>query len=83
MRWKKVTDTADLLVYEKIKKELNIRIEARSTEDGWEVFKNYNDGKQSGYVEEYFTDSRSDALEHIKLLISEKKPITVYFKVWR
>jgi len=72
MRWKKVTETNDLLIYEKRKKELNIRIEARSTDEGWEIFKNYNDGKKCGFVEEFFTETKKEALEHVTQLINEK-----------
>lgn len=72
MEWKKVNDTNDLVVYEKEKKGINIRIEARCTDDGWEIYKNYINEKKSDFVEEFFAGTKEEADSIISKLMNKK-----------
>src|SRR3989344_7787882 len=78
MRWRKLFETQDTIAYEKKKKELDIRIEARSRENAaWDVYKIYHPKhmkkrKKDHVVQEFNTLSKSEAVTLIKRLMEEK-----------
>jgi len=71
MTWKILSDTPDLKLLEKKKRDLNIRIEARITaERKWSIYKIYFGKSMPNLVEEYHAQTDSEAQE---LIISLKK----------
>jgi len=75
LRWIKLFETQDTIAYEKRKKDLKIRIEARLSERSWEVFKIYNSDKNRNrinLIQEYTTKSLPETKHLIEKLKHEK-----------
>ncbi|MBN1386027.1 hypothetical protein JW968_03560 [Candidatus Woesearchaeota archaeon] len=68
MTWKKISDSGDLKIFEKSSSRLNIRIEARLTDRGWEIYKNYNDGENNKLIEEYAVENEKELDELMESL---------------
>jgi len=69
--WKKIISSEDLIVLENTSDSQTVRIEARSTKEGWNVIKRYytpNDDSYS-YMEDYYKsdiDEVKEIIKHIK-----------------
>lgn len=66
--WKRLISSEDLIAHEAVIDDLHVRIEARSTPDGWNIIKRYympQDNEHS-FTEDYFRPSLSEAREVIK-----------------
>lgn len=79
MGWRKLFETQDTIAYEKKKKELDIRIEARSRENAaWDVYKIYHPKqvrkkkKDLNLIQEFNTATKSEAVTLMKKLMEEK-----------
>ena len=72
MSWKKLLETKDLIAYEKSKNDFKVRIEARSKDKGWLIYKTYNflTGEDHiTHVREYVAKS----IEETRQLLTELK----------
>jgi hypothetical protein len=73
MNWKKVTESKDLIIFEKDVSDCKFRIEARKTDASmWEVFKTKVKGESSSLISEYTLNSKNQVKELIKKLQEEK-----------
>jgi len=70
--WKKLSDTNDLLSYEKSRKNFKVRIEARLTDDSWNIYKTYFTDQRVNFVEEYSASSQKEVRKIIKAMVKEK-----------
>ncbi|MAG08374.1 hypothetical protein CMO89_02795 [Candidatus Woesearchaeota archaeon] len=73
MNWQKISDTSDLISYEKKQDKLNIRIEARLNKNRtWSIYKTYFNGESNNFVEEYKARDVNDARRVVNSLIEGK-----------
>lgn len=70
--WKKLSETSDLIIYEKKKRSFKIRIEARLNKNSWKIYKTYFNDRIVDFVEEYSTETRNEALNIVNTLVREK-----------
>ena len=70
--WKKIVESSELVSYEKKKKDLNIRIEARLDKKKWHIFKRYFNDNGINLVENYTSADKSEVLFLIDDLLEEK-----------
>ncbi len=73
MSWKKIAESNDLIVFEKKLKKYRLKIEARKTSFGWEVFKTKLAGTSSSLISEHVLDNKKQALQMINKLKKESK----------
>jgi hypothetical protein len=69
--WLKISSSEDLICYEKKKKELSVRLEARPSEDRWVIYRGFFKDKLN-YTEEYSVRSREEAEKMLDELKKEK-----------
>ncbi|NQV09333.1 hypothetical protein HQ529_05780 [Candidatus Woesearchaeota archaeon] len=69
--WKKLSDSNDIISYEKNKRGLRVRIEARLNENSWHIYKTYFNNRKVNFVEEYNTSSKKEAKRMINSLTKE------------
>jgi hypothetical protein len=70
--WKCLIDTKELITYEKLKGNLKVRIEARYSDNLWEIYKTYHSLSSSlSFVEEYEAQDRKNALTIISKIKQE------------
>ena len=79
MVWKKLSQTEDLISFEKKKKNLNIRIECRLNNKKWEIFKTYSDGTKSSFIEEYQADTKEEALDLVDKRSEDVLKVALHF----
>tara|TARA_Y100000310_G_scaffold123899_1_gene122653 strand:+ start:1820 stop:2413 length:594 start_codon:yes stop_codon:yes gene_type:complete len=73
MSWQKISDTHDLISYEKNKEDMNIRIEARLNKDRtWSIYKTYFEGDNNNFIDEHKASNISDARKVVDRLLEEK-----------
>jgi hypothetical protein len=72
MTWLIISDTDDVKAFERRTKDFSVRIEARSAEQGWDVFKSYVDGHRSYLTENYHVDSLPELGRLLSRLKREK-----------
>jgi hypothetical protein len=69
--WEKISSSEDLICYEKKKKELSVRLEARALEDKWVIYRGFFKDKLN-YTEEYSVKTREEAEKMMDELKREK-----------
>ncbi len=75
--WKLLVNSQEIISFEKRKRNLNIRIEARkNSRNRWEVFKTYNYKNHYNVVKEYKTVNRNDA-ERLVHQLKEERDLSV------
>lgn len=72
MGWKKIAESKDLVVFEKALKDLKLKIEARKTEDTWEVFKTEIKQNEANLISEHFLENKNEVEKLIERLKREK-----------
>ena len=73
--WKMIANTTDLMSYELSTKEMQIRIEARKTDDEtWAIFKSFFDDASLNYTQEYRTATLEEAQKLVAYLQKEILP---------
>ena len=72
MRWKKVIEDSELIVFEKKLDDMKVRIEARFVENSWKIFKTYIHENVSSLISEYSLDNISQVRKKIDDLKKEK-----------
>lgn len=71
MRWKRLVSNSETISYIKEKKDYRVIIEARQSDDGWEVVKKYL-GSGLNFAETYNAASSQELKRMLKNLRSEK-----------
>jgi hypothetical protein len=74
MDWRKIVESKDLIILEQEQNEIKFKIEARKTENFWEVFKTQIKGTSSELLSEYTVDTRNDVRNLITRLKTENRP---------
>ena len=69
--WRKISSSDDLICYEKQKKELSVRLEARFSENKWIIYRGFFKDKLN-YTEEYSVQTREEAEKMLDELKKEK-----------
>jgi hypothetical protein len=84
MKWVKIAESSDLIVFENKTKTFKTKIEARKRNSGWEVFKTRINGDSSDLLAEHFLNNRKQALQLISKLKQSKsdKPIKRDFNIF-
>lgn len=76
MMWKKIVDSGELMIYEQVKNDMQIRIEARLAEKNkWQVFKKYSSKDSLSHVEDFMAGSK-DELKFILSKLMKKNHTT-------
>lgn len=70
--WNKISSSEEVICYEKKNNALSVRLEARSLEDSWEVYRGFYTKEGQIYTEEYSVPTREEAERMIVQLKNEK-----------
>jgi hypothetical protein len=69
--WERISNSEDLICYERKKKELSVRLEARASEDKWVIYRGFFKDKLN-YTEEYSVKTREEAEKMMEELKKER-----------
>lgn len=69
--WQKISNSEELICYEKNKEELSVRLEARSIDNKWIIYRGFFKDKLN-YTEEYAVQTREEAEKMLDELKKEK-----------
>ncbi|MFH1590621.1 MAG: hypothetical protein ABIC95_01700 [archaeon] len=79
--WKKLQDSADLIVFENRRKGVTGRIEARKDNGrSWQVYRIFIYGKDRNYVEQYKAHDKTHLKELLTYLSKKGEPTTLEIK---
>ena len=74
MTWSKISNTEDLICYEKKGKSISVRLEARHQDDEWVIYRGFYTENHLNYTEEFSATTKEEAEKMIYQLKKEKEP---------